>query len=375
MPHSTPSTENNELLTLTKEDVDKLLSSKTAEEATLDITHTLSSRYVQINPSGLQADKAEQIFRILARDAAVNIRTALSDHLKASAILPRDVALTMAKDVDAVALPMLQHSEVFTEEDLIQLVQDTEEASRHVAVSHRRLVPQKLTETLLTTNTKEVGHIIASNTGAILSDKAKEVLHARAEEDAAIFEVLRKRDGSLNKEEAQKVLNEYVNKVEPQNSDSPSGELQLTPITTSSYSKYSLIRKDPEKLITQLLSQGRLTPACIFTELAKGHIEFFELSLARLAGIPIQNAQKLIYDKGNLGLRALYNKSNMPDNLFGALKQLLTEVEQLKKHSKIKPGDEYAHAVLVRLQESISIHPDKQLEHLLSVVRHALSAQ
>ena len=41
---------------------------------------------------------AEEIFRIMLRDAEVRVRRALSESLKDSELVPHDVALSLAKD-------------------------------------------------------------------------------------------------------------------------------------------------------------------------------------------------------------------------------------------------------------------------------------
>ena len=50
--------------------------------------------------------------------------------------------------------------------------------------------------------------------------------------------------------------------------------------------------------------------------------------MARLAGVPLKNARKLIHDGGDLGLRSIYEKARMPERLFGAVRaatQILAE--------------------------------------------------
>ena len=55
---------------------------------------------------------AEDIFRIMVKDAEVRVRQALADNLKENLDLPRDVARALANDVDSVSLPIIQFSEV-----------------------------------------------------------------------------------------------------------------------------------------------------------------------------------------------------------------------------------------------------------------------
>ena len=58
----------------------------------------------------------------MAQDAELAVRRALSHSLRSAAQLPHDVALRLASDVEAVALPILINSPVLTDQDLIALV-------------------------------------------------------------------------------------------------------------------------------------------------------------------------------------------------------------------------------------------------------------
>ena len=60
---------------------------------------------------------AHKILRMLAEDAAELVRRAMAVTLKASDLIPRDVARRLAADVDSVALPLINFSPVFTDED------------------------------------------------------------------------------------------------------------------------------------------------------------------------------------------------------------------------------------------------------------------
>ena len=58
----------------------------------------------------------------MIKDAEVRVREALAQNLKENPDLPHDVALSLAQDVDQVALPILQFSDVLTDDDLIEII-------------------------------------------------------------------------------------------------------------------------------------------------------------------------------------------------------------------------------------------------------------
>ena len=79
---------------------------------------------------------AEDIFRIMGKDTEVRVREALSQNLKEKPNVPHDIAVSLAKDVDSVSLPVLQFSEVLSDADLIEIVR-SQDPAKPVAIAQR----------------------------------------------------------------------------------------------------------------------------------------------------------------------------------------------------------------------------------------------
>src|SRR5271165_1794602 len=95
--------------TLSPSDVARLLADPSQDiraELVAKVSHEVERGALSLEERAL----AEDILRALARDAALRVRQALAEHLKESRHLPRDIAIALALDVDAVALPILQYS-------------------------------------------------------------------------------------------------------------------------------------------------------------------------------------------------------------------------------------------------------------------------
>ncbi|WP_460593445.1 DUF2336 domain-containing protein, partial [Escherichia coli] len=82
---------------------------------------------------------AQKILRMLANDAAELVRRAMAVTLKASDLIPNDVARKLAGDLDSIALPIIAASPAFSDEDLIEIVR-AGSAVRQVAVAGRTRV-------------------------------------------------------------------------------------------------------------------------------------------------------------------------------------------------------------------------------------------
>ena len=87
---------------------------------------------------------------------------------------------------------------------------------------------------------------------------------------------------------------------------------------------------DVHALASQLHANGRLTPSIILRALCLGDMEFFEVSVAVLAELPLGAARALVHDKGELGLPAVMGRAGLPDSLkpvFKAAVSVANETE------------------------------------------------
>ena len=103
--------------TLTEADVVRLLSDP-SPETRADMAGKIAQGFTVASLTDRERQIAMDIVRAMVKDAEVRVREALSQKLKSSDELPHDVALTLARDVESVALPMLEFSTVLTDDDM-----------------------------------------------------------------------------------------------------------------------------------------------------------------------------------------------------------------------------------------------------------------
>src|SRR5690348_11548036 len=91
---------------LTQADIRTLVKGASADEraaAAMKLCRIIESQPL----TDAERETAADILRIMAADAAEMVRRALAITLQASPLVPRDVALKLARDVEAICLPML----------------------------------------------------------------------------------------------------------------------------------------------------------------------------------------------------------------------------------------------------------------------------
>ena len=91
---------------LTDEDVRSLVKGATSDERAL-AARKLCATMDRGPLSDADRALAGDILRVMAADAAELVRTAIAETLRSSSVVPRDVALRLARDVELVSLPML----------------------------------------------------------------------------------------------------------------------------------------------------------------------------------------------------------------------------------------------------------------------------
>ena len=308
---------------LTKYDVAKLMADSSAE-VRAETTAKIAAQFEAEALSPAERQIAEDIFRKLVKDVEVRVREALAAHLKNSPDLPHDVAMALARDVDSVSLPMLKFSEVLTDEDLVEIVRD-QGAAKQVAIAQRTSVSSRVADALIDTGNETAVARLVANEGAQLTEQALGRVMEEYQESQAVSDSLSRRPSMPAAISAQLVeaLSERLQDFLLQKHDvSPDVAsdliLQARERATMSLVDYGSTDVELENLVEQLARRERLTASLLLRALCMGDMGFFERALARLAGLPLQNARILIHDHGGLGFESVYMKADLPKRLYPA---------------------------------------------------------
>lgn len=369
-PHKAPAA-----LSLTQEEVLKLLEDKSP--ATLvEITGKIAGAYSEQALKNSESQAAEQIFRLLMRETELRVRVALAEQIKSSPSIPHDIVMALARDVEEVALPILQHSEVLSDNDLVELVNATPQISRHLAVSRREHVSGEVSDTLIANGNEEVAATLVQNNGAQISEGALQSIVERHPGNAPLMSALTQRP-QLPATVAEKlitVVSASLASTLKEKYHLPGAEIEQEVEKTRESETLGVIRAtsdqlEVDRLVSQLISFDRLSPSIILSALCQGNFGFFETSLARLSNVAVSNARALINDKGDLGFRAVYNKSGLPDAMFPAVRTLLRAVKDLDDEGE-KPGsNRYANRLVERILQYAETHPVDNLSYIIALVR------
>jgi uncharacterized protein (DUF2336 family) len=362
--------------TLSKEDVARLLSDS-SPEARAEVAAKVAR---EVDGTALTADErkiAEDILSALSRDAAIRVRQALSEELKQSKRLPHAVALALARDVDAVSLPVLSHSVVLTDADLIAIVRSSG-AAKQVAVAARKQVSTDVAEAIIEADQPLALTTLVGNDGAELTEPLLQRVLDRHGSDETIQAPMAQRANLplTVLERLVSAASANLREMLAKRSDLPAhlaSELVLgtRERATATLMSPDSIAADALALAQQLHRGGRLTSNLVVRAVCLGDLAFVEAAFAVLADIPIHNARLLIYDAGPLGFRAVYERCKLPLELLDLMRIGLRVAQQTGFDGGDNDRERHSRRTLERILTQYENIGSEDLEYLLGKLRAA----
>ena len=301
----------------------------------------VASRYERGSLSDTERQIAEDIFRVMVKDAEERVRLALVSHLKNAPELSSDVAVTLAQDAsDAVAMPMLEFSEALSDEDLVDIVR-TQGSHRQTAIAGRATVSEAVADVLVDHGDETAVATLVGNEGADLTDQTMHKVVDKFGDSEAVQEPLVMRSTlpiavseRLVAKVSDKLVDRLVTHHELPNRLADDLVLQIRERATLGLLTADAHEHDVYTLVDALARNGRLTASILLRAICVGDLNFFEAALAKMAGVSVLNARRLIHDKGALGFKSLYEKCELPAPLYDAYRIALdvlreTELERI----------------------------------------------
>ncbi len=339
--------------TLSREDVTRLLTDPSADmraETAAKIAQDFDTD--RMTPE--EREMAQEIFRLMAKDAEVRVREALSLNLKENSAVPHEVAKALAQDVDSVALPILQFSDVLTDEDLIEIVRSPD-AGKQAAIAKRSTVSESVSTALVDTGNEDVVTSLIANEGAEITEQSlRKVVEDFGDHEAMQDAMIHRPRLPVTIAErlvtmvSESLKDELVKRHELSASLATDLVLQSRERATISLSTES-DEDELDGLVRQMRERGRLTPSIILRALCMGDLRFFEAAVAELARVPVVNVRSLIHDSGALGLRAAFDKAGLPASQFPAVRAAMDVARETEYDGGENDRERYSRRMIERI--------------------------
>jgi len=338
---------------LTQDDIRTLVRGATADERAL-VAHKLCRRIESAPLDEVERALAQEILRVMAADAAELVRRALAVTLRSSPLVPRDVAMKLARDVESVCQPILSFSPVFTDEDLSEIVR-LGGPVRQVAIAKRPRLSKKVTQAIVENGVERAVEVACANDNADFADSALMDVLARFERSERVLAAVAYRQAL-----PLAVTEKLIDMVSDQIRDHllahhpVSAELALQ-IATGAKERATLDLVDQagrtadlKAFVAHLHRNERLTASLLLRCIAHGHMAFFEWGLAELAGVPHHRTWLMIHDAGPLGLKAIYERAGLPARLYPAFRAGVDTFHAMEFEGGARDRDRFQKKMLER---------------------------
>lgn len=306
---------------LSEKDVERLLNDPSAETRAATVRKVASV----LNVPKLNAEErklALDVFAIMARDAEVRVRRALSESIRSNPAVPRELVKQLAGDIGEVAVPVLQVSSVLTDDDLVEIIAAGSN-DHHMAIAGRASVSETVSGALIERGTEQVVSRLLENDGAKVKETSFERALERFPGSGPVSDAMAGRK-HLPMAVAQRLVDRVSEKLRLHlvtHHDLPSDIATDLVLDSRERAIVGLASDNHEPrdlgaLVGELKRTGRLTSTLLLRALYTGDLDFFAFSLASIADISVGNARRLIHDPGRLGLKALYQRCGLPERML-----------------------------------------------------------
>jgi len=280
---------------------------------------------------------ARKLLKHIAEDSAEMVRRALAVTLKNSPKLPRDVAVKLSGDIETIAVPVLTHSPVFTDDDLVDILK-SKAAAKIIAVAKRVSVSDHVARAIIRFGDSRAVAEVAANDGALISEEtASAMLDIYKNDDLIAQSMISRRD--LPPKIVEKMITLVSEDVAVQLTKRHSIPVDLAiDLATRSRERATLdfidqswVSKDLKGLVARIHGEGRLTTSLLIRAICSGQMRFAEQALAILSGVSVQKAVLMIHDGGPFGLKALCLRAGLNENMAQIIRAAVTIYRDLEQ--------------------------------------------
>ena len=271
---------------------------------------------------------AEGALLMLLDDPSPLVRQTMAQVFARSAEAPAAIVQALALDQPSIALPVLEHSPLLIDADLVDIVA-TGNDEMQCAIARRINLPASVCAAIAEVGSAAAALELIENAQAELPPFSWDRIVERHGHLAAIREamlVLEDLPAATRLALVAKLSDTLAQFVVARNwlSADRAGriadearERSTVNIAARSYGE------DMRGLVAHLRATGQLTAGLILRALLSGNVELLDASLAELSGLPQARVSALLHDRGGAGLQALLIRAGLPESTFAAFRVAL----------------------------------------------------
>jgi uncharacterized protein (DUF2336 family) len=261
-------------------------------------------------------------------DPSALVRQAMAEAFARSAEAPAAIVRALSLDQTSVALPILEHSPLLIDADLVDIVA-TGNCEMQCAIARRIKVPPPVCAAIAEVGSAAAALELIENAYAELAPFSWDRIVERHGHLAAIREsmlLLEDLPAATRAALVAKLSETLAQFVVAKNwlSADRAGRLTSEARDRSAITIAARSRgEDICGLVRHLRATGQLTAGLILRALLSGHLELVEAALAELSELPLARVSGLLHDRGVASLQALLKRAGLPESTFAAFRVAL----------------------------------------------------
>lgn len=278
---------------------------------------------------------AELLAQDLAKDAIERVRCALSDAIKNASHLPRSLAMMIAHDVDSVACPFLEATEVFSEADWQSLLLTISRNAR-VSAARRPSMTDSLALSLAEIGDSVVAETLVENPFTPMNVAVCDTLLQRFESEIWVLDRMAAREDLLAD-----IVTKLVMKVSAAARDKMAAAYDLEDFTAPVAAQAESIavlktvatmsRQELVAAAETLHAGQRLTPYLMLDALRDRQLAFLEAAISVISSRSIEHVRSVLERADAATVAKLLDSAGVPAAM---LDDFRTEIEAVRAAKK-----------------------------------------
>jgi uncharacterized protein (DUF2336 family) len=271
---------------------------------------------------------AEGALLMLLDDASPLVRQAMAEAFARSPDAPASIVRALSADQPTVALPVLEHSPLLIDADLVDIVA-TGNDEVQCAVARRIALPVSVCAAIAEVGCPAAALELIENPHAELAPFSWNRIVERHGHLAAIREamlVLEDLPAATRAALVAKLSETLAQFVVARNWLSADRAERVT-VEARDRSTMNIAARsrgeDMQGLVHHLRVTGQLTAGLILRALLSSNLDLFDVALAELAELPLARVSALLHDRGGNSLHALLRRAGLPEATFAAFQVAL----------------------------------------------------
>ena len=271
---------------------------------------------------------AEGALLMLLDDPSPLVRQAMAEVFARSHEAPAAIVRALSLDQPSVALPILEHSPLLIDADLVDIVATGNDETQ-CAIARRVNLPASVCAAIAEVGTPSAALELIENACAELAAFSWDRIVERHGHLAAIREsmlVLEDLPAATRAALVAKLSDTLAQFVVARNwlSADRAGRIATEARDRSTVTIAARSRgEDMLGLVRHLRVTGQLTAGLILRALLSGNLDLLECALAELSGLPPSRVSALLHDRGGAGVQALLIRAGLPESTFAAFRVAL----------------------------------------------------